>query len=400
VAHLVVLTVLSAGVVAAACRALPWREMFPDFICYWTAAELVASGHNPYDPALQARLQRDLGWDEASHGLGICPFLPYYYPPWLALACVPLLPLGYAGAKLAWFFLNVELTLLAAYLVRPAVPGVPPRVPLLLFPIFAFTLSAVLIAQTSLLILFLMVVTWRLLDARQDRLAGLALAWLTLKPQLTVVLLLAVLLWAVRQRRWSLLGSFGVTLALLCLGSLFVSPAWPLQMLNAPREVAPPTALYPSMGNSWFLVCQTAGARGWVLWSLYLAVALPVTLGVLRAALRPAARLSTVFSVSTLAAFLVSPYTRHYDFPVLLVPALVLVGTRLSERAGALLLLALVAIPFAQFILLQHLRPAGAPAKVPVLDFTFFWVPLLLAALWVGTARLRAPSRLRPGAAT
>jgi hypothetical protein len=75
---LVTLTLLSIAIVALGCRVLPWRNLFPDFICYWTAAELVASGHSPYDPELQARIQQDLGWDEATHGLGLCPFLPYY----------------------------------------------------------------------------------------------------------------------------------------------------------------------------------------------------------------------------------------------------------------------------------------------------------------------------------
>src|SRR5205085_11440616 len=75
-APLVVLTLLSAGVVTAACHALPWRDMFPDFICYLAAAALVASGNNPYDPAPQPRVQRDLGWDEATPGLGLFPFLP------------------------------------------------------------------------------------------------------------------------------------------------------------------------------------------------------------------------------------------------------------------------------------------------------------------------------------
>ena len=116
---LVTLTLLSIAIVTLGCRVLPWRNLFPDFICYWTAAELVASGHSPYDPELQARIQQDLGWDEGTHGLGLCPFLPYYYPPWLALPCVLLLPLGFEGGKIAWFFLNVELTLLAAYLLGP-----------------------------------------------------------------------------------------------------------------------------------------------------------------------------------------------------------------------------------------------------------------------------------------
>src|SRR5262249_37787892 len=127
--NLLALTLLAVGISAVGCCILPWQNVSPDFICYWTAAEMVASGHSPYDPELQARIQHDLGWDAAVHGLGFYRFLPYFYPPWLALLTVPLLPLGYAGARVAWFFLNVELTLLAAYLVRHSVPPLSHRIP-------------------------------------------------------------------------------------------------------------------------------------------------------------------------------------------------------------------------------------------------------------------------------
>src|SRR5437764_10096018 len=114
---LVALTLLAIGISAVGCRVLPWENVSPDFICYWTAAELVASGHTPYDAELQARIQQGLGWDTVANGLGFYRFLPYFYPPWLALGTVLLLPLGYAGAKMAWLFMNVELTLLTAYLL-------------------------------------------------------------------------------------------------------------------------------------------------------------------------------------------------------------------------------------------------------------------------------------------
>jgi hypothetical protein len=387
---LVILTLLAIGITAVGCRVLPWENVSPDFICYWTAAELVASGHTPYDAELQARIQHDLGWDTVANGLGFYRFVPYFYPPWLALGTVLLLPLGYAGAKMAWLFMNVELTLLTAYLLRHSVPPLSPRIPLVLLPVFIFTLVAGLLGQTSILILFLMAACWRLLAARRDHLAGFTLAWLTLKPQLTGLLLLALLLWGFRQRRWALLRGFGISLALLCLVSFILLPSWPLQMLSAPGETPPPTVLYPSLGNSWFLIGKTAGLPAGAVWSLYLVVALPFVLAVLKSALDADPRLTDVFSLAILAAFFVAPYARHYDFPVLLIPALVLIGTRLSERAGALLLMALVLLPYTQFIVLHYLRPEHGPSAGPLPEFTFFWVPLLLTALWLATAKVRS----------
>ncbi|HEX8201452.1 MAG TPA: hypothetical protein VF590_13285, partial [Isosphaeraceae bacterium] len=96
--------------VAAALTALAARQIAPehlgtDFIQFWASGQLLASGGSPYDVAGQAQIQQANGWRTKEDGLGIYEFLPYYYPPWLALAFVPLLPLGFAGAKLAWLFL-------------------------------------------------------------------------------------------------------------------------------------------------------------------------------------------------------------------------------------------------------------------------------------------------------
>ncbi len=123
------LTLLTAACVQGLLAIAPWEKIEPDFICYWAAGKLVASGQSPYDEALQTQIQHERGWDKATDGLGHYDFLPYYYPPWFAAGCALLVPLGYDGAKVAWFALNLELLLLAGYLLRDAVPGVPRSVP-------------------------------------------------------------------------------------------------------------------------------------------------------------------------------------------------------------------------------------------------------------------------------
>ena len=75
-----------------------------------------------------------------------------------------------------------DLVLLTGYLLRKTIPGVPPAIPLVAIPIFIFTVVTILLGQTTPLILFLIAVAWRLLEARRDRTAGFALAWLTLEP--------------------------------------------------------------------------------------------------------------------------------------------------------------------------------------------------------------------------
>jgi hypothetical protein len=387
---LVLLPLVAVLIVWLGVVALPWEKMFPDFICYWSAGKILASGQNPYNVQLQTDVQHDYGWDRETNGLGIYNFLPYYYPPWFGLVWMLLLPLDYNTAKLAWFFVNVELTLVSAYLLRPAVPAAPRWLPVLLASLSLFTLACVLLGQTTIIVLFLAALSWRLLEAGRDRSAGVALAWLTIKPQLTAVLLLAVLLRLVRQRRWKVVASFFLTLAVLVLASTLVVPSWPLDMLRAPRQTPSPTEYYPWIGNAWFLVLKAVGLQGWLSWALYLAVAFSFLGGVVRAAFGRVSWLD-LMAVSLLAAFFVAPYARHYDFPVLLFPLLALLRNRLAPLAATLLALALVLLPYVQLFLLAHYKPLYNPSGLFLLEGSFFWVPLVLTAAWLASARGRQP---------
>jgi hypothetical protein len=365
------------------------KTLCSDFLCYWTGAKILASGQSPYDTELQAGIQQEHGWDAAASGLGIYRFLPYYYPPWLGLAWMSFLPLGYTTAKAAWFWINVGLAVGTGYLLRDAVPGLPRWLPAAVVLVFLFTLICLALGQTVVLILFLTVAAWRLLQARWDRSAGVALVWLTIKPQLAVVVLLGVLLWAARQRRWGVVGAFLITLTLLCLVSTWVVPSWPAEMLNAARETPPPTEYYPWIGTTWYCLLRTLDLSGWALGTLYLAVALPVVGAVVRTALDRSRPPGDVVAVSTLASFLIAPYARHYDFPVLLLPLFLLLDRRLSALVGASLLTALVALPYAQLVFLYHLKEIHGPVFKWHGELTFFWVPLLLTAAWFLTDRRR-----------
>src|SRR5207249_1880427 len=147
-----------------------------------------------------------------------------------------------------------------------------------------FTLAAILLAQTSLLVFFLMAAAWRLLDKRWDRAAGIVIGLVAFKPQLTVVLVLALLLWSACERRCGVWQGFVGILAVLSLACLVVLPNWPIEMLTATRKTPPPTDYFPWIGNTWFLVLKSMGLRSWAVWPLYLLVALPFLGAVVRAA--------------------------------------------------------------------------------------------------------------------
>ena len=82
-------------------------------------------------------------------------------------------------------------------------------------PIFTFSVISLFVGQTLILILFLVAFAWRLLQRGSDHAAGAVLACLTTKPQLTGVLVLLLLLWSARQRRWAVVRGFALALAAL-----------------------------------------------------------------------------------------------------------------------------------------------------------------------------------------
>ncbi len=386
-APLVFLTLVATFLVSLGVAGLRWKELFPDFISFWAAGKNLASGRSPYDVQDQIDVQYAYGWDKETTGRGIYDFLPYYYPPWLGLVWVLFLPLGFAAAKLLWFFLNVELTLVSGYLLRRAVPRAPPWMSVLLASLSFFTLACVLLGQTSILVLFLAVVSWRLLEAGWERSAGVVLAWLTIKPQLTAVLLLALLLRLMQQHRWTAVRWFFLTLAVLCLASTLLVPAWPLEMLRAPSQTPSPTKHYPWIGNVWFLVLRAVGLPEWLVWALYLVVALPFLGVVVRTALRGACSSLDLMGLSLLAAFFVAPYARHYDFVVLLIPLLALLRDRLPPLVAILLVLALVVVPYVQQSLLVQYKPLYSPSVSLFLEGTYFWVPTVLTIAWLASRR-------------
>jgi hypothetical protein len=376
----------------------PADKLCPDYVCYWATGKIMLAGQSPYDVDLQTRIQHAYGWDRQKAGLGAFDFLPYYYPPWFAMLTVALVPLGYRGAQVTWFVLNADLVLVAGYLLRKAVPRVPATIPVGAIPIFVFTIVTLLLGQTTPLILFLIAAAWRLLEARHDRTAGAVLAWLTIKPQLTILVLLGVLLWAARHRRWGVVLGFAATLAVLGLASELVVPGWLPQMLDAPRQTPPPTENFPWIGTTWFLLLKSAGFQSWSFWALYALVAVPLLGAVLQAAWDRSRPLHDVIALGLLVACIVAPYGRHYDFPILLIPLFVLMGTRLSEIAGTALLVAVLLLPYLQYWIMSRLGLIGDIGR-PSREFLFAWLPLLLAVAWFASGRpgARLPVEERVG---
>jgi hypothetical protein len=376
------ITLLSAACVAVSLRVIPHGHLVPDFICYWTAGTIVTLGESPYDVRLQTQIQRQLGWDRERDGFGKYDFSPYYYPPWFAMAFAALVPLGFERARAIFYFVNVEMLFLSGYLLSISAARVPRIIPLVMVPLFVLCPLSLLIGQTAIPMLFLTALAWKLLERGNDLAAGATLALLTTKPQLGAVLVLALLLWAARRRRWRVISGFALTLGALSLASAVILPAWPIEMIRASAETPPPTTYLPWIGTTWLLALRTAGLQSWGLWAAYLALAVPFLALIARAALDQARPVSEILSLGIFAGFIVAPYARHYDFPVLLIPLFVLMEGRLPELAGAAMMGALIVAPYLHLGAMMEFR-RKYPGSQHFPECTFLWIPALVTAAWV-----------------
>ncbi|GAB4489383.1 MAG: hypothetical protein Fur0016_21760 [Anaerolineales bacterium] len=164
-------------------------------------------------------------------------FHPYPYPPWYALATLPIALLPIAAAARMWFLVNLMMIGSAVWLLTPHW-----RVPLRLFGILA---AVMFIPAFGLLIVgqysapVLLGVALFLWAARRESPWGLAagLGLMTFKPHIGLFLALAGFGWLVFRRHeafacQAILRTILLAILLAALG-LLADPRWPVTYLNS-----------------------------------------------------------------------------------------------------------------------------------------------------------------------
>jgi hypothetical protein len=338
------------------------------YLQYRAAANLLMSGRNPYDLEQQTLLQRSL-----QEG-GNRPFIQYSYPPWFAIACAPLSVLPYLVAEVFFLFLISFCLVLSGWLLHSATGGLSLWATILIVVGFLPSLIATQTSQTAPLVLLLMAITWRSLDHRQDWLAGAALAALSIKPQLTLAIVVGVLLWAARCRRWEAIQAFAVTLGLFCLASSTLFPSWPLAMVEAWSQIPLARDGRPPIGVTWPSVVRSLGLVNWPFAVAYASLAVPAAALVVFRSWRRDSRPVDVIGGGAIAAFAIAPYAQFYDLPVLLLPLLALLANRQPSPAMFALLLGFLVLPYLNFWALIVSRWPTC---------TFAWAPATLAIAWL-----------------
>jgi len=199
-----------------------------DFFSRWKGAQVFwKEGLDPYSDEATLAIQEGIYGRSAQPDEDPGPFA---YPFYTVFLLAPLAPLSYAWAEAVWLvilqfslvggvllcLMLVDLRLSRGLMVMTALWGVA----------FYHSARTMLLGQfAGLVFLWVVGTLWAL---RKDRyvVAGVLLALTTIKPQMSFLLIPALLIWGVGQRRWRFLGSFAGTMALLLGASFFLLPAW------------------------------------------------------------------------------------------------------------------------------------------------------------------------------
>ena len=330
----------------AAVQALVTRGVFfgvniydRDFANYWVAGRLVLSGEHmllfPHD-AYFSHLQSIFGPNYQIHS--------WSYPPHYLLLMWPLGFLGYEAALISFLLVTLAMFAVSAMRFRRAfAPGT--SVAQTVVALVPFAVMMIAATQNGFLIATFMLVALTFMKSR-PWLAGLALALLTMKPQLGLLFAVVV----VMDRNWRVLAWTVVcTVALAGLSVLlFGFESWQAYF----REVIP---YQQSVMTDWYgiflrmmpsvfgsvrtleLAPATAFAAHWV----FAAIALPLLVWLLWKVRDPLPRAFTLLA----GTFLLTPYSFNYDMGALsLVAALLAQSLALRSLRLAALCVALVAV--------------------------------------------------------
>lgn len=170
-----------------------------DSVIYWASGRLFLSGSNPYSATAINALERSAGWFYAQQ-------MSLLYPPWAFpfVALFGVLP--FHTAQYAWLAVSLILEAVSAVALWRYFGGEKSKqwIGLALFVTFLPLGSAEHMGQITPLILAGLTAFLFLLRRQRYLLAGACLLTLGLKPHLLYLVLLAILLWTVQTRRWSL----------------------------------------------------------------------------------------------------------------------------------------------------------------------------------------------------
>lgn len=309
----------------------PQAEPFGgDYIQEWTGGWMLHNGDRSrfYDPAYISTVEHDSArigfeWDQDA-------YLPMVYPPFWYLLVSPLSGLPLTSGAVVWTWLMAAALVGALLLLRQWLikvhgdlnhsPAVLLAASLLVYPPLIESLGS---GQKGTLLLLLFTATFVLLDGRRPFWAGVVFALVAFKPQLTLVIGVAMLL----KREWRFIAG-GVTMGTILVGLSFAAGG---DLCRQYFELCSGMGEYVKTGgydlhkaHCWWGACQLllGGAPDGIIKACAGAGSL-VTIALLASILRGELAFGTgsfarQFAALTIATLLLSPHLFTYDLTLLL----------------------------------------------------------------------------------
>ncbi len=253
-ARLLVWGALSLGVVFLILQTARLVEFFAvpqgDFIEYWSAARLNFSGGNPYSPQELLAVQQAAGATAAEP-------LIMYNPPWMLSLAAPFAVLSYPWARTAWLLVQFVLLVGCATWGWLYWQGSRRKIWLAWLVMFTFWPTFSMLATGQLGVFMLVGILGFAYAVRYQSwwAAGVALALMTLKPQLLYLFWLAWLFWLWEMRLWKMVLAGALVLVGLTLPPYLANPLV-FQQYVACLQMSPPVAwATPTLGTllrMWF----------------------------------------------------------------------------------------------------------------------------------------------------
>jgi hypothetical protein len=240
-----------------------------DFFVRWLGGrEYLLNGTNPFDrsvaekaqTAMFGRLAQPEDKDQAYFAYPL--YTLYFYWP---LSLIP-----YAWAQAVWMTL-LQFMLLGSTILALRLAHWRPPIWLFWFTaiwgIFFYNgARAILLGQFSIVVTLSLYLALWAVERQNYGWAGIFLSVTTIKPQMIFLLLIFLLLWALLQQRWRLIGSFTASLMTLIITSMFLVPSWP--DLAAPLTVGLSVLFFLTLLPGWWLALRgRAGGYTWAVMS-------------------------------------------------------------------------------------------------------------------------------------
>jgi len=226
-----------------------------DFYSRWKGAQVYwQDGLDPYSEQATLAIQQGIYGRPAQPGEDPGPFA---YPFYTVFLLYPLVWLPYDWVQAIWLvileFALVGGVLLCLSLARWRLSPVLLMLTGLWAVVFYHSARTVTLGQFAGLIFLWTAGTLYALQQKHDIAAGVLLACTTIKPQMSFLLIPALLLWAVGQRRWRFLGAFAAAMALLAGLSFILLPSWLSQFID--QIAAYPS--YTAIGSPVWIIAHT-----------------------------------------------------------------------------------------------------------------------------------------------